>query len=558
MRKKLAKLLMVTLICSALFGLTTAQAAESRTVRVGLLYGDNAVASTRLTNVNGTGHCFGYYNDALEFVSLGYTGESDINVLITHNLHLNSQGGYGYAGATANSRGAVGCYHLHLPWSYEDFTSAYDASQMVADGFVAWIDGTYYVRMGAYTSREDAEAALVELGMDGITVGETSAYSFNVVAAGTTRILFQFDAKLEGEAGAFGVLPGLDGNAGAVTTLNDENKYRGGFRFERIGGGAATVVNVVDMEDYVKGIIPYEMSASWPLEALKAQSVCARTYSVYTMARSRHTANHFDLCTSTHCQVYRGIGSANANSDQAVEETAGQLAYYNGKIIDAVYYSSNGGASEDSKNVWGNAFGYLTGKLDPYEADIADKANNYKWSKTLTASELKSRLNNSGYVCTDIVSVTPKQSPVGNVIELKVIDTAGKSNTVIPADTIRTALGLNSIRFTMTTSGGVQRQPGYAVAGLKSNVSSLDGLYALSGDGKTAALPQQSYIITADGVKALEPQTETTSTPTSYTFTGTGWGHSVGMSQWGAYAMAKQGYTYQDILKFYYTGITVE
>ncbi len=99
------------------------------------------------------------------------------------------------------------------------------------------------------------------------------------------------------------------------------------------------------------------------------------------------------------------------------------------------------------------------------------------------------------------------------------------------------------------------------VAGAGANVPTLDGLYALGGDGTVSALPTESYIITADGVKPLEPMEGVPaggSGETSYTFTGTGWGHNVGMSQWGAYAMAERGFTYQDILKFYYTDITVE
>ena len=213
------------------------------------------------------------------------------------------------------------------------------------------------------------------------------------------------------------------------------------------------------------------------------------------------------------------------------------------------------------KYVWGTAHDYLKGKIDPYEADVANIAGNYRWSVTRTAAELKTRLNKAGYACGDIVSVTTKQSELGNTVQLTVVDTTGKSTTVSRADSIRTILGTNSIRFAMTVSGGAGQGSGYAVAGASTNAQSLDGLYALGGDGTVSALPSQSYIITADGVKALEPATTTSGKntgETTYTFTGTGWGHNVGLSQWGANAMAKRGYTYEDILKFYYTGITIE
>ena len=394
-------------------------------------------------------------------------------------------------------------------------------------------------------------------------LGETSGYGYVVVAAGTARILFQFDANQAGETGAFGVVPMAGEGEKAVTVLDKGKSYYGGFRFERIDGGASTVVNMVDQEDYIKGVIPYEMSPSWPLEALKAQAVCARTY----VNGVNHSAYHFDVCTTTHCQVYKGTSGAGPVSDQAVEETAGLKIYYDGKCINggAVYYSSNGGASEDVKNVWGTSHAYLKGKFDPYEADVANIAGNYRWSVSYTASELKTRLNDKlkekGYTFGDIASVNIKQSEFGNVVEMQVIDSAGRSNTISRGDTIRSVLGTNSIHFTMVVSGGAKQEPGYMVAGAGSNAPDLEGLYALNGDGAVSSLPAQSYIITAEGVKPLEPvagETVTGSGEATYTFSGTGWGHNVGMSQWGANAMAKRGYTYLDILQFYYTDITVE
>ena len=557
MKKKLAKLLVAALILSVLGGLAPAQAAGGTVKRIGLIYGSNAAAAVQLTNVKGSGFRLGYVDEQGRFFSLAKTGEKDIQVLITQNLYLNSKGGFGYS--SDGSRGAVGCYHVQLPTAYPDFDSALAAAQQVEGGFVAWIDGTYSVRMGAYTKKDDAVAAAAACAVAGAALGETSGYGYSVVAAGTTRVLFQFDANVAGETGALAVRPGLEDGADAVTQLNGGDQYRGDFRFERINGGASTVVNLVDLETYIKGIVPYEMTTSWPLEALKAQAVCARTYS---MSSSRqHGSDHFDLCNTTHCQAYRGVERAGTNSDRAVDETAGQLIYYNGKpVTDAVYYSSNGGASEDAKNVWGSEVGYLKGKLDPYEADIASVAGNYSWSKTYTAAELKERFHAKNYACDDIVDLTTKLSATGNVIELKIVDAAGKSYTISKADSIRTLLGLNSIRFTVTTSGSAQGQAngGYEVAGAESPVP-LDSLYALGGDGKSAPVPSQSYIITGDGVKALEPvRSAADVTGVSYTFTGTGWGHSVGMSQWGAYAMAKRGYTYLDILNFYYTGITVQ
>lgn len=564
MKKKLAKLCTLFLLLACMLS-QGVQAAETRTLRVGLYYGSDCVVVGNLSNVTGTGYRLGYYDDDRQFISLGRTQEKNISVMITQNLYLTSGGVYVYE--SEGAIGAVGCYHVQLPWTYSDYDTAQADAAKLDGGFVAWIAGTYYVRCGSYTGLAAAQEAAAAIGIEGATVGETSAYGYNAVATGTTRILFQYDGARAGELYAFGVAPGLSGEEKTITKLKGY-QYYGGFRFERIGGGESTVVNMVNINDYVKGVIPYEMSPSWPLEALKAQAVGARTYAIYHTNAGRHSkAHHFDICTSTDCQVYRGVSGANEVTNRAVDETAGQMIFYNGRVIEAVYSSSHGGGSEDAKNVWGHENAYLKGVIDPYEADAAASMNQsqlayYQWTKVYTATALKERLHERGYQqCGDIVAFETKISPTGNVIEVKFTDANGKSYTFSRGDNIRFLLGVNSIHFTVTSSAGESGGAGYVIAGESRNVPELSNLYAISGDGKVSQLSQGSYVITASGVRALEPVTAeaaTTSGETVYTLSGKGWGHNVGMSQWGAWAMAKRGYTYLDILNFYYTGITVE
>ncbi len=558
MKKKLSILLTLALLLGAAGPLRALAAGGEKILRVGLAYNSNTVAAASLRNKSGGGFSLGYYDESRQLVPLAWTDESQIAVLITQNLYLTGSGGYSYSDG---GRGAVGCFHVQLPGEYGDFASAQEAARQVENGFVAWIDGVYRVRAGSYTRRAAAEEAAAASGVEGAVLGETSGFGYSVVADGSTRVLFQFDADRSGETGALGVVPAAGAGEKAVSVYNGGRSYYGGFRFERIDGGESTVVNLIGLEDYIKGVVPYEMSPSWPLEALKAQAVCARTYASNSV---RHGQYHFDLCDTTDCQAYKGTSGAGPASDQAVEETRGQLAYYNGKLIEAVYYSSNGGASEDVSKVWGTSHDYLKGKLDPYEADVADIAGNYHWSVRYTASELQARMSRTlksrGYDLGDLASVTVRYSDLGNAVEMQLVDTSGKSYTISRGDTIRTALGTNSIRFTMQVTGGGGESLGYPVAGASAPAASLDGLYAIGGDGAVSALPAQSYVITGDGVAPLEPMVgaSTQGGEATYTFTGTGWGHNVGMSQWGAYAMAKRGYTYLDILQFYYTGITVE
>ena len=161
-------------------------------------------------------------------------------------------------------------------------------------------------------------------------------------------------------------------------------KYPGGFEYRCNENGTLTVINVVDIEDYVKGVVPYEMDKDWPLAALEAQAVCARTYAVKT----RHPSLGFDVCAGTDCQVYYGRNRATDMTDAAVDNTAGEMIYYGGKPADTVVYcASNGGATEDAANVWNSGIPYLAGKKDPYEAQTT--IPNYNWSVTYTDVDLR-------------------------------------------------------------------------------------------------------------------------------------------------------------------------
>lgn len=126
------------------------------------------------------------------------------------------------------------------------------------------------------------------------------------------------------------------------------------------------MVNVLSMDDYLQGVIVQEMSPSWPLEALKAQTVCARSYAYGKLQAGKHQSQGFDLCNTTDCQAYVGIANASDNSRRAVEETSGVYLWYNGRVADQTAYSShNGGASESAVNVWGGITPISSGRLTP-------------------------------------------------------------------------------------------------------------------------------------------------------------------------------------------------
>ena len=391
-------------------------------VRVGLAYGSGALVNANLENNTGygSGYRMGYFDDDLDFVELAWTDEDEtqITMVKTQNTWVN---GTSYSNSD-NGGDVIGCYHVLVESGYRSYEQAAADAQEYRDGFVAWIDGDYQVRAGSYTSRKEAEDAAQSLGG---TVAGTSSYAVNVTRTGTAEILFQFDG---GDALALGVMPDVTG-ADTVRTWFKGYRYYGGFRYERIGGGDLTVVNIVDLETYIKGVVPYEMSSSWPLEALKVQAVCARSYAYINIHSGKHTSYHFDVCNTTDCQAYYGAGTnsssyqATERTDQAVDETAGEYAWYDGQVIEAFYSSSHGGASESVYNVWGTSleqYPYLCGVEDPYEADMASKNSYSSWTVSYTSSELVQRLENYGYdASSGIESLTLTYSDLGNVIQVR-------------------------------------------------------------------------------------------------------------------------------------------
>ena len=382
-----------------------------------------------------------------------------------------------------------------------------------------------------------------------ITMEPAGRDGIQVTVTGTDRVLYE-----SGED-TLAVMPqGRD----PVTWFRG-NRYRGGFEYT-VSGGGLQVVNVVDLEDYVKGVLPYEMSGDWDREALKAQAVCARTFACLN---SKHlSAYGFDVCTSTDCQVYNGVGNATTATDRAVEETEGECLYYDGELAEAYYHSSDGGATEDAENVWGTDVPYLRGKEDPYEADI--DIPDYEYTVTYTWDELTWVLQNSGYDIGDVVDAyVSAYTDLGNVYSVTFVDSRG--NTLVrTGDDARmayysTTLGKNvpSLRFTIT--GGTGGSGGVAVNSGSNTLDSLDGAAVLSGSGDLSRLDGERHTAVTSGgqVTVSGGSSGGTASRDGITITGTGNGHNVGMSQYGARAMAEQGCDYIDILEFYFTGIRV-
>ena len=561
MKKYLITMLFV--VTFFLCGAAGASAAEKDTIKVGLKYGSGALYSANLLNEEGEGYEFGWFDSDREFQYLGSTRETAISMTAAGNIAVGSDGAY--SAGTSGSKGVIGKYHVQLDDVFDDYEEAEDTASEYDGGYPAYIAGNFVVRIGCWTSEDDAEDALDELDVSGEVVSGSST-GVVVTVTKTTEVLFEFDCQ---GAESLGVLP--DGRMDAVTWFKGY-KYNGGFQYDRVTGGNINVINVVDLEDYVKGVLPHEMGGSWPEEALKAQAVCARTFAC---RNTKHLSLYgFDVCNTTDCQVYNGRSGAADATDRAAEATAGECLYADGQLIEALYFSSDGGATEDSENVFGGVTTYLVGKEDPYESTIS--IPDYSYTVTFTPSELTAILQNSGYSIGTIADAYVSEfTQMGNVGKVTVVDTSGKTLTV-KGEKARYAFcstsynkNVRSMRFTIngqdsgavTPGGSTGNASGYTINGSGTLLSSLEGVSVISGGGTVNSYSGGTpYVVTSGGTRALPltgSSVQNASKSDTIVVTGTGNGHNVGMSQYGANAMAKQGYDYEGILHFYYTDVTI-
>ncbi len=325
----------------------------------------------------------------------------------------------------------------------------------------------------------------------------------------------------------------------------DGTPYRGGIELLN-GGGSITVINLVDTDDYVKGVIAREMPSHWALEALKAQAVCARNYAVTSL--NKHSSYGFDLCDTTNCQVYGGVNAETESTVKAADETADVYLMYEGELAETLFYSCNGGYTSESKYVWGSNIPYLTAKEDIYENE--EECSKYNWSQTYTTGEVKEKLASTGVEIGDITNIEVTAStPSGQVYGLKITGTDGEKEYV--NDKTRGALGssgLLSQRYTVE----YDYSDTYRALTSKGETEACEISYAYGADRQNTKLGQGPYVLTGSAKLALSAM------PVSYTFNGHGWGHGLGMSQYGAKGMADKGFTYDEILEFYYTGAYLE
>ncbi len=282
-------------------------------------------------------------------------------------------------------------------------------------------------------------------------------------------------------------------NSFTITSKGIAKRYRGGV--DVISGPLKKIylINDVEIETYIRGVLYHEVTDRWPIEAIKAQAVAARTYAYFQ--RSQNKNNEFDLTNDIYSQVYGGRSAERYRTNIAVKKTEGEVLYFEGKILPAYFHANCGGQTENVKELWEDQKNLtpLWGVVCPYCKD----GPAYSWKRNFRLQDFQEKLVKAGY-------------SVGVIQEISIVDKneSGRNEWLLIKSRDGRQLKMEGKKFREIIGPNVIRSNNYDIV--------MKGYYC--------------------------------------DLIGKGWGHGVGMCQWGAYAMSVQRFTYQQILSFYYPG----
>ncbi|MGD8188855.1 SpoIID/LytB domain-containing protein [Brevibacillus ginsengisoli] len=577
------------------------------------------------------------------------------------------------ASITVNSRNGRPIYQV-MSGSYNTYDTALSQSKSIAQkvGKQPQIQGPYRVEAGRYKSLADAkksESTYEASGVPAHTVmlldGDKAAYAVWLGDEISSSKLNSITAAAEDvKAGRY-----QKADASSYIVINDEvvaggneaetvpqyvfssqvkltvkskgkgtplitveerehRKYRGQIELSDYKNNL-TVVNELPMEQYLYGVVGSEMSTGWPLEALKAQAVLARTRAV-GQGNKYGVAN---LSDTVYEQAYYGYSKEAADIRKAVDETAGEVIHYKGKVAESLFYSNAGGMTADGTEVWGTKVPYLA-VVDTPDIDPMEKA--IPWYHVALAD------GTIGYVRSDFVTLRSERNPVGLQQGVTKIDkvnfrigpssTYHKAITALPIGTELTILQsepeenayqwtrgpytaqeltamintsqarnkgaqynqpIQSLEVTKRGPSGrvmameadgmaiavsnpdgfrsVFSQGGNSLRSTKFDIEQMGQVMVLGANNQTANFP--AYDIQAMGADGTSPANGNSdqyvitngiqapriaSKQAMFVIHGNGFGHGLGVSQFGAKALAEQGYDYQQILQHYYQDVTIE
>ncbi len=520
--------IILTLILSSMF---VFGAEYADTLRVGIYYGSASVQSLNMEADEG--FAFGVFKDR-QFFAVDTTNTAAVSVV-------------------PDTTESIPSFHI----DFAGYNTPEEAKNAVVemrakgiDAFASYYKSQFHVMSGSFKSNDDARSAADNLSVQG-TIVQVSNTALKLID-NSSKILFMTDDN------SFGVtVYSKDfGNTDKLIKISGSAKgtYRGGFECREIEDGAITVVNTVPVESYLYSVVCREMSPSWEVEALKAQAVCARNFALGRI--NHHKQYGFDVCRTVCCQAYSTTADQSENVHTAVDETRGELLFHNNTLVQAVYSSSMGAYTESVENVWGTPHPYLVSVENPYED--TDNVYNGKWTKTLTKARATEIMNSKGYNIGDVTEIKVlERTPSNGVLKLLVQGTTGSQT--FEREKCRTTFSeaTYSQRYTVS-SGGQTISPTVKVYnGKTSSDISLASVSVLGGNNSTTSVSTGCTAYDGNSKKQYSISTAAGDSDT-FVFSGEGWGHGVGMSQYGAKGMAMAGFNYKDILTHYYTGTHIE
>ncbi len=347
----------------------------------------------------------------------------------------------------------------------------------------------------------------------------------------------------------------------------EDRKYRGEIEIV-MNQQSFNVINIIEIEEYLYGVLKKEISPEWPDEVLKAQAIASRTFALSNM--NKYIDQGYNICATTNSQAYGGVNHEDPATNKAVNDTKGIVITYQGEPINAVYHSDSGGYTENSEDVWGSILPYLRSVPSDYEEMVSPP--NHQWDCTFTGEEILAKLKQHGIQLNSIDNIVVNGVTESGRVQVIDIFDFNQEKVSLKTNDFRLFIGPTLIRsplFTVTKTGG-ERKIRIPAEDKNTNLSetveqtekqSIDDILKEERDFSISELIELLNRPRGENKpeKMNVPEPEMTQNivfvEMQFTFNGKGNGHGVGLSQWGAYGMSTQGFSYEEILKYYYQGV---
>lgn len=327
-------------------------------------------------------------------------------------------------------------------------------------------------------------------------------------------------------------------------------RYRGKIYVMVNEKGLLDVVNVLPLEAYLYGVMKMEIHPAWDEDAVKSQAIVSRTFALFNMKSDKP----YDVVATVEDQVYGGVAGEDPRTTKSVDETRGQVLLYKGQLADVPFHADCGGYTENIETVWGgDPVPYLVAR----PCSFAKKTPYRHWKKTFSHAFIRRKLIAAGYNVGTLYKLKPLSVTRSGRTARILIQHAG-GNLQISGQQFRRAIGYSTLPSTRFKIQPIKKKESVAVAELLPEQS----YYVMDASGRELLTSlTQTVVEKADGISSGGSSSWSglyvLRQEKSWTFTGSGWGHGVGMSQWDAQAMAKQGYTYKQILNYFYPGTQI-